>query len=97
MRSYHCDVTTEGERTNSSIACIESSIRESEGIERDSIGLSARLYISVIVLNPLVGYRGATEVVCYKHPTRECIVVLSQHWSSTGDDPGSSNCETGRE
>ena len=93
MRIHHCDVTTDGERANGSITCIESSIRQSEGIERESIGLSSKLYSSIIVLNPLVGYGGATEVVGYKHPTLECVVALSQHCSPPGNDPGSTNWE----
>lgn len=92
MRCCHYNVTTDRDRANDSIACIHSSIRQSQGIERESIRLSSKLSgKGVIVLNPLVGNKGVIEIVGYKYPAHECVVGLSQHGNPTWNDPGNTN------
>ena len=67
----YCDVTTVVVRTDGSATCILSSIRHSERRKGENISFGSNLHCpSVVVLGPLVGYRGAKTVSC-KNPACE--------------------------
>lgn len=97
MGSHHCDAAIEGERANSSIAHIDTCIRESERRNyRESVGSNVKLYDCAIVLGPLIGYFRA-KIISYNNLACECVARASQYWNFIGDNLGYSNCKKFKE